>query len=123
MTMYTAAMDERIRVAVASGSCNTFADRVSLRQGACGAQILSGLMPDADTYDLFGSLAPRPLQLQWGRRDPLIIHEPAQAGVRQIERCYRAAGAADRFEVHPFEGEHVFAFEAAQRWLDRWLLA
>jgi hypothetical protein len=121
MTMFTSAVDERIRVAVVSGAHNTFRDRVGLQAGLCGAQIVPGIMPGADTPDILGSLAPRPLQVQWGQSDSLIIREPAEAGIAQIERCYEAAGHPQRFVVDTFEGGHAFHFEPALSWFNRWL--
>jgi hypothetical protein len=121
MTMYAGAIDARLRVLVASGSCNTFRDRVALMSGACGAQVLPGLFPAADTPELFGVMAPRPLQLQWGARDPLIIEEYAAPGIERISRCYRAAGADDAFMVDRFDGGHQFHLEPAITWFDRWL--
>ncbi|HUT73770.1 MAG TPA: acetylxylan esterase [Armatimonadota bacterium] len=121
MTMFTAAVDERIKVAVAAGSCNTLRDRIARLEGLCGAQVVAGLLPHADTPEVFASVAPRPLQLQWGSRDPLIVEGPAQAGIAHIQSCYAAAGHADHFQVHRFDGGHEFALEPALEWLQRWL--
>lgn len=121
MTMYTSALDTRIRAIVASGACNTFHDRLTLLKGACGAQIMQGLMPGADTADIFSALAPRPLQIQWGLQDPGIIPEYSEPGVQQIARTYQAAQAEDRFEIYKFEGGHVFDYDSALRWFDTWM--
>jgi dienelactone hydrolase len=121
MTMFTTALDERIKVAVVSGSHNTFKDRVGLQAGLCGAQVVPGIMPGADTPDILASIAPRPLQLQWGLQDSLIIWEPAKAGIAQIERCYHEAGHDDRFTVTKFDGGHMFDFQPALAWFDKWL--
>jgi dienelactone hydrolase len=121
MTMFVSALDERVRAAVASGASNTYEDRVRLIAGACGSQILPGLRPDADTPDVFACVVPRPLQVQWGSRDPLIIPEDAASGIAHIEACYRAAGAAERFFADRFEGGHEFDFAPALAWFERWL--
>jgi dienelactone hydrolase len=121
MAMYAGAVDPRLKVLVASGACNTFRDRVAMMSGACGAQILPGLFPRADTPELFAAMAPRPLQIQWGIRDPLIVAEYAEAGIDRIERAYRAAQAEDRLSVHRFDGGHEFEHAPAVAWFDRWL--
>ena len=121
MTMFTTALDERIQVAVVSGSHNTFRDRVDLQAGLCGAQIVPKIMPHADTPDLLASIAPRPLQLQWGLADPLIIRGPAEEGIAQIERCYHEADSDERFMVDKFDGGHAFDFGPALTWFDKWL--
>lgn len=121
MTMYATALDDRIKAAVASGACNTCRDRVTLASGLCGAQIVPGLMPHADHPDIFASIAPRPLQVQWGRDDPLVIPEYAEPGIDHIKRAYAAAGVADRLGVDTFDGGHEFHFATALEWFGRWL--
>ncbi|MGQ9632378.1 MAG: hypothetical protein ACUVXI_19000 [bacterium] len=59
--------------------------------------------------------------LKWGLKDNLIIPEPAKEGIAQIERCYRAAEAEERFVIDIFDGGHIFHFEPALEWFDRWL--
>jgi hypothetical protein len=114
-------VDERIRVAVAAGACNTFRDRIALLSGACGAQVVPGMLPHADTPEVFACIAPRPLQLQWGSQDPLIPAEPAARGIAHIESCYAAARHPEMFAVHRFDGGHEFALQPALAWFERWL--
>lgn len=121
MTMFTTAFDERIKVAVASGSCNTYRDRIETLSGACGAQIVPGLLPDADTPEIFSAIAPRPLQLQWGNKDKLIMPEPAEKSIEYIKKCYSASGNAQNFYVDKFEGGHEFDFEPALKWFVKYL--
>ncbi len=121
MTMFASALDERIKVAVVSGSHNTFRDRVATQAGLCGAQIVPKMMPYADTPDILASIAPRPLQIQWGLKDPLIIHGPAKEGIAHIERGYHEAGSDEHFMVDTFDGGHVFDFRPALAWFDKWL--
>lgn len=118
MTMFTAALDTRVRAAVAAGCCNTYRDRIEALSGACGAQIVPGLLNVGDTPDLFGAIAPRSLQVQWGRRDALIPAGPARKGIRQIRRCYAATGAPDRFNLRMMDGGHEFDSPAAVKWLE-----
>jgi dienelactone hydrolase len=121
MTMFATAFDERIKVAAASGSCNTYRDRIEKLAGACGAQIVPKLLPDADTPEIFSAIAPRPLQLQWGRKDPLIISETAQEGIDYISRCYSASGFPEHFYLDSFEGGHEFDFKPALEWFNKYL--
>ncbi len=121
MTMFTTALDQRIKAAVVSGSCNTFLDRLTLRSGACGAQILPGLMPDADTADVFAAIAPRPLMLQWGLKDPLIIEEYSTPELEVTKNAYRAAGVPEQLCIHKFDGGHAVDHDAAIQWFNRFL--
>lgn len=121
MTMLVTALDERIKAAVSSGANNTYRDRIALSGSTCGIQIVAGLLPHADTPEIFSSIAPRPLQIQWGDRDDLIVQEPAERGHEYVSRCYAAAGVPERYETHRFEGGHVFDVPAALRWFEKWL--
>ena len=121
LTMFASALDTRIRVAVASGSSNTYRDRIRARKGICGIQTLPGLLPDMDTPDVFAAVAPRPLQVQRGLSDPLLDQDAAAAGIDHIAGCYDAAGVPDRFMDHVFDGGHVYRNAAAIDWFDRWL--
>jgi dienelactone hydrolase len=118
MTMFTTALDPRIKVAVVSGSCNTFIDRLTLRSGACGAQILPGLMPDADTADVFASIAPRPLMLQWGDSDPLIVEKYSTPELEITKKAFKAASCPEHLNIHKFAGGHVVDHAAAAQWFD-----
>jgi dienelactone hydrolase len=120
LTMFAAALDERIKVAVSSGACNTYVDRIPA-WGGCGTQTLPGMLPGADTPEVFASIAPRPLQVQWGSEDELIVKEPAEAGIAHIQECYRVAGVPERFHADLFGGEHVFDIQPAVEWFGRWL--
>lgn len=122
MTMFSAALDNRIKTVVAAGSCNTFADRTAKLAGLCGAQIIPGIMPRADTFDIFASIAPTPLQLQLGSEDPVVEPKAAEIGITQVKRCYKEAGASEKFFVERFEGGHEFRLEPARKWFDRWLM-
>lgn len=121
LTMFTTALDERIKAAVSSGASNTYADRVQVNIGPCGCQNLPGLLPEADTPDIFASVAPRPLQVQYGLSDPLIVKAPAEEGFAHIERCYKEAGAPGGFNVDRFRGGHVFHLQPAFEWFNKWL--
>lgn len=121
MTMFVAALDERVKAAVASGSCNTYRDRIEKLSGACGAQIVPNLLPDADTPEVFSALAPRPLQLQWGKKDPLIIPDYTVEAIEQIKKCYSISGNPEKFCLDYFDGGHEFDFKPALDWITKWL--
>ncbi len=121
-TMYATALDERIKVSVPSGICNTFADRTATWAGLCGAQIIPGIMPRADTPDIFASIAPRPLKFQVGSNDPLMVSEATENCIEHVQHCFLAGGAEERVSVDWFDGVHQFRHEPAGQWFDRWLL-
>jgi dienelactone hydrolase len=119
-TMYVAALDERVRVAVVSGALNCFRERLVSFAG-CGSQFVPGLFTLGDTGKVLASIAPRPLLLELGSRDgtsPAIFAEDL---IQTITRAYAAVQAPDRLALDLFEGEHWFSGRLADGWLDRWL--
>ncbi len=120
MTMFAAALDSRLKAVVAAGS-NTFEDRTRRMGGLCGAQIIPGIMPQMDVYDIFSTIAPRPLQLQLGDKDPIIDHEIADRGISHIRKCYREAGEPENISIEHFDGGHEFRLDPALEWFDKWL--
>ncbi len=98
-------------------------ERVGIAGISQGAQIVPGVMPRADTPDIFSSIAPRPLQLQLGSADPVVEPEAAERGIAQVLRCYEEAGAAEKISVERFEGGHEFRLGPALNWFERWLVS
>ncbi|MFE7900425.1 DegT/DnrJ/EryC1/StrS family aminotransferase [Streptomyces sp. NPDC057424] len=60
---------------------------------------LPGILRHADIPDLFGALAPAPVQLQYGDADPFLDDDEAAAAADAVRQAYAAAGAAERVEV------------------------
>ena len=119
MTMMISALDERIRICVPSGCMNLFQERYqALTQ--CGAQLIPNLLRYGDTPEIFSLIAPRPMILEIGLRDPLIPHDWMEQGLTRIRKAYQAAGATDRLWIDSFDGEHQFHFDTAITILERW---
>jgi dienelactone hydrolase len=119
MTMTLAALDDRISIAVPSGCMNLFQERYqALHQ--CGSQLIPGLIQYGDTPEIFSLIAPRPMVLEIGSRDPLIPEAWKERGLARLKKAYEAAGAEDRLYVDLFDGEHEFhgniAFDVLGRW-------
>ncbi|MEU0274000.1 DegT/DnrJ/EryC1/StrS family aminotransferase [Streptomyces sp. NPDC006307] len=60
---------------------------------------LPGILEYADLPDLFGALAPAPLQLQYGTADRFLDADDARTAAGTVERAYAASGAEQRLEV------------------------
>jgi pimeloyl-ACP methyl ester carboxylesterase len=121
LTMYLAAMDERVSCAVSSGALNTFRERLTI-DSSCAAQFVPGMLTHGDTPEVFGLIAPRPLMLELGTMDGTSPEVFAMEAFAQIERVYEAAGARDRLELDVFESGHRYHGTRAFDWFDRWLL-
>ncbi|MFH8607251.1 DegT/DnrJ/EryC1/StrS family aminotransferase [Streptomyces sp. NPDC018029] len=70
--------------------------------------VLPGILEYADLPDLYGALAPAPLQLQYGTADSYLEPADARAAADTVQEAYQAAGA--EAEVHGLpmgHGTHV----------------
>jgi dienelactone hydrolase len=108
-SMYAAALLPRIGSCLASCCFARYADSImSIYHCSCNE------VPEAANYfdmaDVFGAIAPRPLVIVNGREDDIFPIDSAKKHFKQVQRIYRAAGAADRckFVVGP-EGHRFYA--------------
>jgi dienelactone hydrolase len=120
MSMYLAALDERIAAAVCSGCLNCFRER-SLKLTSCGAQFFPGLLAQGDVQEVFALIAPRPLMILSGAKDPLLPDEYVRRMKPVIQRAYRALGAEEKLTFHDHDGGHVLPTAPAVEWLRRQL--
>lgn len=107
-TLWLAAMDERIKLAVISGYLHGYYDSI-LDTHLCPCNYLPKLWQKADICDLVSLIAPRYLFIENGYNDVLnghrgIIDPKEQAG--HIRKAYQLYGMPERFVHQPFEGKH-----------------
>jgi dienelactone hydrolase len=119
MTMMISAMDERIKIAVASGCMSLYQERYQALK-RCGAQLIPGLLRYGDTPEIFSLIAPRPLVIEWGLKDRLAPHDWAERGLARIRRAYEAGGVPERLVLDRFDGGHLFHMTVAREVLQRW---
>ena len=122
MTTYLTALDQRIKCACISGYLST------LREGAmpgranfCGAQYMPGLMAIGDISDVAGLIAPRPLVVEMGERDPGFQIADAERAFRHLSKIYRAADARDQLVKDRFDGVHEFSGHKCLDIFDKYL--
>ncbi len=118
MTMLTAAMEPRIRVAVPSGALNVMQERGMLRY-SCGAQVIPGMLQYGDVPEIAGLIAPRPSLWEVGMRDGLMVKDWIGPAWERIERVYAALGAAEQLTRDDFDGTHRWNGVKAYPLLDR----
>ncbi|MDI9602751.1 MAG: dienelactone hydrolase family protein [Acidobacteriota bacterium] len=121
-TLYTTALEPRIKVAVSSCFFN---DRASVLAAAepHGWEDMSylgagRLIDDADVAAL---ICPRPLQVQVGVSDDLFPVEGARAAAPKARRHWEELGLGDRFEFIDAEGTHEWFGPPAWSFLRKWL--
>jgi hypothetical protein len=97
VTVFAAACDERITIAVPSCS---FAPTVSQAGYIfhCDCNMVPGLLEVGGFAGVAGLIAPRHLLAVNGRTDPLFSQAEIERAVTQVQSVYQAAGCQQRFE-------------------------
>lgn len=107
VTMFAAACDERISVAVPSCA---FAPTVS-RHGYvyhCDCNLVPGVLDFGGLTGVVGLVAPRRVLAVNGRQDPLFAHSEIERGAAEVRELFRAAGVPDNFQHRWGAGGHRF---------------
>jgi dienelactone hydrolase len=106
-TLFAAALEPRLRVAMVSGYLNTFRDSVG-SLAHCVDNYIPGILNWAEMSDIAGLIAPRPLFVESGERDRIFPLNASVEGFRAVREIYRVFGAEDRVEQEVFPDEHAF---------------
>lgn len=114
MTMLTAALEPRIKVAVVSGALNLMQERVQVKY-SCGAQVIPGLLNFGDVPEIAGVIAPRRAVWEIGSRDSLIRQPWADDAITLMQKTYKAAGVEKNLVIDRFEGGHRWNGKVAHR--------
>ena len=121
-----AALDERIKAAVAVGWMTSFPKQMR-RQivNTIGFTFhIPAMLHDLDYPDLAALAAPRALMVINGSRDGLFHPEAVKDAFAKVEACYRKAGVPDRQSCRLYDAPHEFNLEMqpdAWEWLRRWV--
>jgi hypothetical protein len=106
-TVFSTALDPRIKAAMVSGYINTFRDSI-MSLSHCIDNYVPGILNWAELYDVAGLIAPRPLYVESGSKDPIFPIAGSKEGFARIKKVYEVLGAGDLAEQEIFEGEHLF---------------
>jgi dienelactone hydrolase len=106
-TLFSAALDLRIKAALVSGYLNTFRDSI-MAVSHCIDNYVPGILNWAENYDVAGLIAPRPLFSEGGDRDPIFPVSATRESYARVKKVYEVFGAGPRVQQEIFEGEHVF---------------
>jgi cephalosporin-C deacetylase-like acetyl esterase len=120
VSLFSGALDERIKVSVVSGYFNTFRDSI-LSLSHCIDNYVPGILNYIEMYDIAGLVAPRGLFVESGARDPIFPIRGSRTAVKKAEAIYSTFGAPDRFGHEIFDDEHVFYGKGAFEFLKKML--
>lgn len=116
VSLFLAALDERIAATVVSGYFNTFANSV-LSIDHCIDNFVPGLLKLCEMYDLAGLTAPRALFVESGTEDPIFPVKSFMEAVEHAKRIYQDSGMPEAFGYEVFEGGHQFYGKGAFEFL------
>ncbi len=122
MTLFLAALDERVRAAVVSGYLSSWKAAHRVPWNLCGSQVLPGMLGSLEHVDVGALVAPRALLVETGSDDILFPEVAARTTIAQLRTVYRSLDAPDDALVHDvFEGEHGWHGAQVGAFLGRWL--
>jgi dienelactone hydrolase len=120
LTMYTAALDDRVRVALVNSYLGKYVV-TSLDEEHCPCNDIPGILRYAEMGDVAALIAPRPVMFVNGRRDPSTTNA-VRGSFAIVRQVYRLLGATRRAKlVEPEEMGHYFDNQLAIGWFRRWL--
>jgi dienelactone hydrolase len=120
LTMYTAALDDRVRVALVNSYLGKYVV-TSLDEEHCPCNDIPGILRYAEMGDVAALIAPRPVMFVNGRRDPSTTHA-ARGSFAIVRQVYRLLGLPRRAKlIEPEEMGHYFDNQLAVGWFRRWL--
>jgi dienelactone hydrolase len=119
-TFFSAAIDPRIKASVISGYFCDWRDSI-LSIFHCPCNFVPGLLSLGELSDLAGLLAPRPLLVEHGMRDPIFPIARVKSAVSRSRRAWNAFGAGENLQTDYFEGRHRINGEAAYAFLAKHL--
>jgi dienelactone hydrolase len=106
-TMFSAALEPRIRAAMVSCYLNTFRDSI-MSVSHCIDNYVPGILGWAEMYDVAGLIAPRPLFVESGERDTIFPIAASRASFERVKKIYEVFGAGALTEQETFDGPHSF---------------
>lgn len=107
ITVFSAALDPRIRAAFASGYLCTFRDSIySLSH--CIDNYVPGILQWAEMYDVAGLMAPRPFFAESGARDNIFPVHAFRESFSKVQKVYASLGAEGNIDHEVFDDEHAW---------------
>ena len=107
VSLFAAACDTRISVAVPGCYFNTFAGSIGSIIH-CDCNYVPGILRLGEMHDIAGLIAPRHFLAVAGRDDPIFPVAHTRAAFEQLAKIYAAASVPDRCEMYIGDGGHRY---------------
>jgi len=105
LTFYAACLDERIKACVISGYYCSFKYSI-LGMHHCTCNYIPGLARFGDMHDLIGMIAPRPVLVEAGNKDPIFPLPGVKRCVALGRKVYDVWDAVQNLQTDYFDGRH-----------------
>jgi dienelactone hydrolase len=119
VSLFTAACDERISVAVPSSCFCTFTGSIGTI-AHCDCNYIPGILNAGEMSDIAGLIAPRPLCFIHGREDDIFPLTETRKAFARLKEIYRVAGVPDKVKLYVGEGGHRYYKEGAWPFFAQW---
>ena len=106
-TLFSAALEPRIKAAFVSGYLNTFRNSIA-SISHCIDNYVPGILNWAEMYDIAGLVAPRPLFVESGQRDNIFPIQSSLESFAKVKAIYRVFGAEAQAQNETFDDAHSF---------------
>lgn len=107
VSLFTAALDERIHIAAPSSYFCTFFDSI-ISIYHCPCNIVPGIMNLGEMYDVAGLIAPRPALMIHGREDDIYPFDATRVAFEHLKKIYGSQGVESNCELFAGAGGHRY---------------
>ena len=120
VTLFSAAMDDRIQACLVSGYFNLFRACI-IPIGHCVDNYIPSILRYAEMSDVAALIAPRAFFSESGTKDTIFPIKATREAFPRLQRVYDLLGIPDKCGLHVFNDTHVFNGKKGIPFLERWL--
>lgn len=119
VSLFAAACDSRIKVAVPSSYFCTFTGSIGSIPH-CDCNYIPGILELGEMADIAGLIAPRPLCILHGKEDPIFPIQETRKAFINLKAIYAAAVVPDLVELYEGNGGHKYYAEGAWPFINKY---
>ncbi|HCU38175.1 MAG TPA: acetylxylan esterase [Armatimonadetes bacterium] len=120
VTLFSAAMDERIKACLVTGYFNMFRDCI-VPIGHCVDNYIPSILRYAEMPDIASLVAPRAFFSESGTKDPIFPIKATREAFARLQRVYELLGIPEKCGLHVFNDKHVFNGRKGMPFLEKWI--
>lgn len=120
ISLFAAAVDKRISVAIPGSYFCTFADSIGSLYH-CECNYVPGIMNLGEMYDVAALIIPRPFLAVTGAKDHIFPVEAVKKSFTKVKKAYEIAGIPDKCELYIGDGGHRYYKERVWDFAEEWI--